>query len=503
MSPLLGVTLAFATLVATAALTMRASDGLRARAIATIGSAIGLGFATLAALYGRSAVAFSSLSLTHSEGAFGLDGLSAPLFVYLALTTLAIVASTSARDADPSRLARYVVTGALHLGLVASRRGDLFAAFWLASLVPLAVELRGKPGQRGFVALQLVGTIAVIASLATDPATNAPTRDALLLLAVAVRAGTFPFHAWIPQVFESAPIGSALGFVQAQSGAYLLARDLIARPSPSIALAFDGIAAASLVYGAALALAQRSARRTLGYLTVSQGALVVVGLADGGPVGAAGALAALLALGLAQVGFGLGLSAVEARRGTLSLDRDHGGHASTPALAGAVLVLGLASAGLPGTLGFVAEDLVFNTTLEARWWVAVAMIVATATNGATVLRCAFRLFGGKRRSTGEGDLTPRERLVLAGLGASLFALGLFPQVVLDFAHTSFEQLVPHDAASHGAVSEAATQPIDAHRTPCSTPRAGVISPSRSPRADARFERDPEPHWQACASEISP
>jgi len=465
MSPVLAVTLAFAALVATAALTSRASSGLRARAIATVGSAGALGCAVIAALYGRSAASFASLSFAHADGVFGLDGLSAPLFVYLALTTLAIVASTSARDADPARLARQVVTGALHLGLIASRRGDLFAAFWLASLVPLAIDLRGKPGQRGFVALQLAGTLAVIASFATDPVTNAPTRDALLLLAVALRAGTFPFHAWVPQVFESAPIGSALGFVQAQSGAYLLARDLLARPSPSIALAFDGIAAASLVYGAALALAQRSARRTIGYLTVSQGSLVVVGLADGGPVGASGALAALVALGLAQVGFGIGLAAVEARRGTLSLDRDHGGHASTPALAGAVLVLGLASAGLPGTLGFVAEDLVFNTTLEARWWVAVAMIVATATNGATVLRAAFRLFGGKRRSGGEGDLTPRERVVLAGLVATLFALGLFPQALLDFAHASFEHLAPHASAEHTSAEHAAPHDESARHTP--------------------------------------
>ena len=85
----------------------------------------------------------------------------------------------------------------------------------------------------------------------------------------------------------------------------------------------------------------------LGYLAVSQTALVLVGFADGGQLGATGALLVILAAGLAQTGFGLALVATEARRGTIQLDQDGGGHAATPALAGSLLVLGLSAVGLP------------------------------------------------------------------------------------------------------------------------------------------------------------
>jgi NADH:ubiquinone oxidoreductase subunit 4 (subunit M) len=103
-------------------------------------------------------------------------------------------------------------------------------------------------------------------------------------------------------------------------------------------------------------------------------------------------------------------------------------------------VLGLASVGLPGTLAFVAEDLVFHATLEARPWTGVAVIAATALNGISVLRIAFRLFGGRTRRTGEGDLTGRERLVLGALGAFLFALGLAPHPILAPAYDALEHL---------------------------------------------------------------
>jgi len=353
------------------------------------------------------------------------------------------------RNSSPQRLALQWLTGALSLAIIAARRGDVLAVLWLASALPNALELRGRGGARMFLGLQATSAALVVGSLALAPAGHRGPEwsEILLLLAVMIRGGMFPFHAWVPRLFDAAPIGSALVFVQSQMGSYLLARDTVAAPTDSVLAVFDVLAVVTLLYGAALALVQRSARRGLGYLAVSQTALVLVGFADGGQLGATGALLVILAAGLAQTGFGLALVATEARRGTIQLDQDGGGHAATPALAGSLLVLGLSAIGLPGTLAFVAEDLVFNTTLTARPLVGIAMIAATAMNGATVLRYAFRIFGGKKRTSGEGDLTVRERVVLASLGATLFGLGIFPQPLLASARTAVEHLRPHHVDS--------------------------------------------------------
>jgi NADH-quinone oxidoreductase subunit M len=481
----LWATIPVAALALASALTYVAPDVRAARARAAIGATLGLALATLAALFGRldgptmHFHAWSPLS-------FGLDRLSAPLAPFVVAIGLAVVlgtpnrfasgsvastrsaadrsvasvgsaadgSSAAHRSADPRAghghyFARLLANVALSLALLAARTPLTLAIFWILSGVPMLAELRGRRGFRIFVVQHVASSTlvlagVVVAKLAALESFAAP----LLVLGIMVREGIFPFHAWVPRFFVRAPLGSALVFVQPQIGAYVLARWVVADPlGGSASWLLDVLGVVTMLYGAALALGQRSARRALGYLAVSQSALVLLGLADGGLLGATGALLVIVAVGLAQTGFGLAISATEARRGPLRLDVESGGFSSTPALAGATLMLGLSSIGLPGTLAFVAEDLVFHATLEARPWVGVVMVLATAINGIAVLRIAFRLFGGRTRRTGEGDLTRRERFVLGVVGAVLVTLGLVPQPVLAPTMEAFEHLVEPTHAS--------------------------------------------------------
>lgn len=445
------------------ALTHVAPDARVARVRAAIGATIGLALAVLAAFFGR--VEGPTMHFhAWSPLAFGLDHLSAPLAPFVVAIGLAVVLGTPNRFASggaelggdtsdrahdrPRRghghyFARLLANVALSLALLAARTPLTLAIFWILSGAPMLAELRGRRGFRIFLVQHLASSTlvlagVVVAKLAALESFAAP----LLVLGIMVREGIFPFHAWVPRFFVRAPLGSALVFVQPQLGAYVLARWVVADPlGGSASWLLDVLGVVTMLYGAALALGQRSARRALGYLAVSQSALVLLGLADGGLLGATGALLVIVAVGLAQTGFGLAISATEARRGPLRLDVESGGFSSTPALAGATLMLGLASIGLPGTLAFVAEDLVFHATLEARPWVGVVMVLATAINGIAVLRIAFRLFGGRVRRTGEGDLTRRERFVLGLVGAVLVTLGLVPQPVLVPTMEAFEHLV--------------------------------------------------------------
>lgn len=406
------------------------------------GGALVLAGAIAAAFLARSEEPLAGFGSATSGPWFGLDGLSTPLYPFVAGLLLAVLLGTPARFADVGFFARLVTTGTLYLGLLGARAPWLVAIFWVLTSIPTMLELRRHHGGRVFSIHRAVSTVLVssgvlVASLADPYASFAAP---LIVLGVMVREGVFPFHGWVPRFFERAPLGAAILFLQPQVGAYVLARYVITQPVGPASLLLDVLGVVTLLYGAGLALGQRSARRALGYLTVSQSALVLVGLADGGLLGATGALLVILGLGLAQTGFGLALWATEARRGVLRLDVESGGHSSTPALAGATLVLGLATVGLPGTLAFVAEDLVFHATLEARPWVGVAMVLATVINGVNVVRIAFRLFGGRRRERGEGDLTPRERAVLGLLGATLIAFGLFPQPLLAPARDALEHL---------------------------------------------------------------
>lgn len=421
-----------------------APSAATARIRAALGATLALGLAGAAALFGRIDGPTMHFD-TWERMSIGLDGLSAPLAPFVVAIGLAVVVGTPNRFADPKYFARILVSVAFSVALLSARTPLTLALFWVLSGAPTLAELRGRRGWRIFLVQHVMSSTLVVAGVLVAKTHGALVSLAapLLVLGIMVREGIFPFHAWVPRFFVRAPLGSALVFVQPQLGAYVLARWVVADPlGGSASWLLDVLGVVTMIYGASLALGQRSARRALGYLSVSQSALVLLGLADGGLLGATGALLVIIAVGLAQTGFGLALSATEARRGPLRLDVDGGGHATTPALAGATLMLGLASVGIPGTLAFVAEDLVFHATLEARPWVGVAMVLATAINGIAVLRIAFRLFGGRARRTGEGDLTRRERTVLGLVGATLVILGLVPQPVLAPALHALEHLRP-------------------------------------------------------------
>ncbi len=140
--------------------------------------------------------------------------------------------------------------------------------------------------------------------------------------------------------------------------------------------ALQGLGVASLltaVYAAGMATVQHEARRFFAYLFLGHASLVLVGLGLHTPVSLTGSLALWVAVALALHGFGLTLRALEARFGRLSLADFHGLYEQSPALAMCFLLTGLASVGFPGTLGFVAAELLVDGAAEASPYVALAV----------------------------------------------------------------------------------------------------------------------------------
>ncbi len=134
-------------------------------------------------------------------------------------------------------------------------------------------------------------------------------------------------------------------------------------PSDCPDWALHGIAIISLftaVYAAGMAIVQTEARRLFCYLFLSHSSLVFVGLETVTPIGLTGALQVWLSVGLALGGFGLTLRSIEARTGRLSLVKYNGLFEHIPAQAAFFLLTGLASVGFPGTIGFVASELLIE-----------------------------------------------------------------------------------------------------------------------------------------------
>src|SRR5205807_1317552 len=149
------------------------------------------------------------------------------------------------------------------------------------------------------------------------------------------------------------------------------------------------------------------------------------------PVSLTGSLSLWISVSLALGGLGLTLRALEARFGRLSLADFRGLYEQSPTLAICFLLTGLASVGFPGTMGFVATDVLVDGAVGSNLAAGLAILAAAALNGVAVVRAYLLLFTGARHaSTVALNITPRERLAVLTLAAMILGGGLFPQLIV-------------------------------------------------------------------------
>lgn len=364
---------------------------------------------------------------------FEIDAMSAPLLVLASLLYLLTVLSTLSTTARRRSFSSILVGEAVVLATFSSIQPWLLVVLLagetlvpLAELISLRKPLRVYLFHMGlFVALLVAGKLMVDLD---DSSAVSLIGMTLITVAVLVRSGIVPLHCWTTDLFEHASFGTALLFVAPMVGAYAAIR-LVFGIAPEWLL--HGIAVVSLitaVYSAGMAVVQREARRFFCYLFLSHSSLVFVGLAMATPLGVTAALCAWLSVGLTMGGFGLTLRAIETRYGTLSLDKFHGLFAHTPRLAALFLLTGLASVGFPGTVGFVGAELLVDAAAQVYPMAEIAVVIAAAINGLSVLHAYFRIFTGTHHvSSINLRSRRRERLAIVILSALILGGGMYPQ----------------------------------------------------------------------------
>lgn len=414
-------------------------DARRARALATgsVGAAVVLlvGIASvLGACWDRSEIGVLGLRLELVGRGWYRTAPFVDLLVALLAVSLAPAATHGART-----LAVILRLIAIALAFLGFTDPIGLAVLWLLQFVVAARELYridetcGRVVARLFtryqsmaVASVMIGTVALSMGWHT-------LGIAAWLLAMAMREAVVPFHGWLPGVMARAPLGLVVAFVAPQPGVCAHLNAFSDLTGGALAHGFAAAGAITGVCGAALGVVQTSARRAAAWLVVSQTGLIAFGLANESPVGRIGAVLSWQVMALAMSGYVMTLAALESRRGSLTLQVAAGSFARTPRMAVSFLFLGFASVALPLTLGFVAEDLLVQGSIEEFPQVGFAVIGATALNGINVLRCFFVLFSGTDRHYGESDLTRRERWALTLVMGSLLLGGLVPRLFLDGA----------------------------------------------------------------------
>jgi NADH-quinone oxidoreductase subunit M len=220
----------------------------------------------------------------------------------------------------------------------------------------------------------------------------------------------------------------AAALLSGQSGAFLVARLAPMLPEQAqIALpVISDLALFSALLMAFLTLGESTPRRTLALVAASQSAFLIAGLQIRNVEGITGALVHALVVAACIAGLATVYRILHARCGSSVDERFAGLGTRAPRLSVFFLVFALALVGLPGTLGFAAEDLLFHGALETHPALGIALPLATALMAISLLRLYAHMFLGKRQLyvPPVGDAVFGERMACTALVIVLIACGL-------------------------------------------------------------------------------
>jgi NADH-quinone oxidoreductase subunit M len=291
----------------------------------------------------------------------------------------------------------------------------------------------------------------------------------LVFVGFGILAGLWPFHTWAPTGHVAAPTAASmlLAGVVMKLGAYgclRVAIGLFPHGMDPWGWSFAGIgswrdvfallAVIGIVYGALVALAQTDFKFVIGYSSVSHMGFVLLGLVTLKQIGVTGAVLQMFSHGvIAGLLFAIVGRIVYERTHTrqlAELEKMHLGK-RMPFAAWAFVIAGMASMGLPGFSGFVAElQVLVGAWIAKPWWTAAAGI-GIVVGVAYTWRALQKAFFSDRLPTPDEHpktgwpkfeaITWPEIAGTALLMAATLIVGVYPRVLLDSIEPAVKALL--------------------------------------------------------------
>ncbi|MBI4397214.1 MAG: NADH-quinone oxidoreductase subunit M [Elusimicrobia bacterium] len=412
----------------------------------------------------------------------GVDGLSLPMVV---LTTLLSFLSVIASFGIENRIKEYffwfllLETGML--GVFVALDFFLFYVFFEITLVPMyfLIGVWGGPKKEyaaiKFFLYTLFGSVFLLLGIlmlyfSSEPRTFdllelaaqsgkfVGTKFILVFLAIylgfAIKIPAFPFHTWLPLAHVEAPtaVSVILAGVLLKMGTYGLLRisyPILPEATRWFLLPMIIIAFINIVYGAFCAMAQKDMKRMVAYSSINHMGYCMLGMAAitgaNASAGLSGAVLQMVTHGLITGSLFLLVGVIYDRAHTRNIDEFGGLGSIMPVYAGVMTVQAMASLGLPGLAGFIAEFLCFLGAFgqpQFRIWVILSVIGIVVT-AAFFLKLVKDVFLGEpnKRWAALPDMNARELVTLVPLVILTIVLGVYPRLVLRVMDSTLTSLI--------------------------------------------------------------
>lgn len=254
-------------------------------------------------------------------------------------------------------------------------------------------------------------------------------------VACCVKLGIVPFHAWLPDAYCAAPPAGSilLAGVMSKTGAYALLRFMVPL-FPAQALPFSRVmmllGVVSILYGAAVAIAQTDLKRLIAFSSISHMGFVLLAIGAWNEPALQGAIIQMVSHAVVIAALFLLAAHLEAQLHTTDMDRMGGLWESAPRMGLIMLLFALASMGLPGLGSFVGEFLTLAGSLRH----SAALTAGAAAGGILsviyALSMMHRIFQGPSHGSRIADLSCRKAVIFALLSIAIIGIGLYPRPVI-------------------------------------------------------------------------
>jgi NADH-quinone oxidoreductase subunit M len=270
-----------------------------------------------------------------------------------------------------------------------------------------------------------------------------------------VLGALFPFHTWSPDGHASAPTAVSMlhaGVLMKLGGygAFRVAMYLMPEAAGEMSWVFLILTGISVVYGAFGAIHQTDLKYINAYSSVSHCGLVLFAILMGNETSTTGAILQMVSHGLMTALFFALIGMIYGRTHTRLVTEMGGLMKVMPFLGVSYVIAGMASLGLPGLSGFVAEMTIFVGAFQESEWLhriltfgAIASIVITAVY---ILRVVGKIIFGPMADEHHTQLTDAvwyERLSVGILIVAIVAVGSFPYWLSEMINDSVAPLISH------------------------------------------------------------
>ena len=390
----------------------------------------------------------SNISVSLPWSGFGID-ISLRLYqfsafillavaVFVFLVTLYSTASLHAKNYAKQFYAYLLLTLCMVNGAVLSDNLILMLFFWegtlltLFAMIAIGNKAAFKTATKAFLIVGVCDLCLLVGMAITAHIAGTLTISKIhiaaggigglafifMMIGAISKAGSMPFHSWIPDAAIDAPLPFMAilpGALEKLLGIYFLTRisldifTLSVHSWASTTLMIIG--AITILLAVLMALIQKDYKRLLSYHAISQVGYMILGIGTMVPAGIVGGLFHMINNALYKSCLFLTGGSVEKQAGTTDLAKLGGLGRKMPVTFACFIIAAVSISGVPPFNGFFSKELVYDGALERGIIFYIAAVLGSFLTAASFLKLGHAAYLGKGESKAAVKEAPARMLI--------------------------------------------------------------------------------------------